>query len=273
MISANFLYTSVKKDYQRRLDAIGKDPVIARETKYYQENITKIKTVDDFMKNDRVYNYALKAFGLEEMIYAKGMIRKVLTDSKFAERLLDKRYAEFRKAFDFDTYGEKTTSRKEVCSDPINKMKEIDLEETLGEQNAGARLAVYFERRVQELVNNKEIPLEDDGKNDDIWVYKLLGDAALSKTVFTALGFSDKVQSADMEAKKRLIETRMKKEDVIDPARREKFIKRFLAMYDFKNTKTFSPALTILQSSMPKQGGMFSTQSMIAMQNLRLGGR
>ena len=36
-----------------------------------------MKSIDDFMKDTRLYNYAMKAFGLDDMAYAKAFMRKV----------------------------------------------------------------------------------------------------------------------------------------------------------------------------------------------------
>ncbi len=82
------------------------DPIISREMAYYKENITQISTVDEFLDDDRLYNYAMKAFGLEELTYAKGLMRKVLEsdlndENSFANLLEDTRYKTMAAAFDF----------------------------------------------------------------------------------------------------------------------------------------------------------------------------
>ena len=38
---------------------------------YYRENIGKVETVDEFVDDSRLLNFALKAYGLEDMSYAK----------------------------------------------------------------------------------------------------------------------------------------------------------------------------------------------------------
>ncbi len=45
---------------------------------YFQANIGKVKTVNDLLNNSELYNYVMTAFGLSDMTYAKGLIRKVL---------------------------------------------------------------------------------------------------------------------------------------------------------------------------------------------------
>ena len=79
---------------------------VSRNAAYYKENIGKVKTVDDFLKNDRLYQYAMKAYGLEDMTYAKAFMKKVLQSdlsdpNSYANKLVDKRYREFAAAFSF----------------------------------------------------------------------------------------------------------------------------------------------------------------------------
>ncbi len=85
-----------------------------RETKYYVDNISKVKSVDDFVNNDRLFDYAMKAFGLSDMSYAKAFMKKVLEGgvsdpNSLANQLADKRYAEFVVNFNFAAHGTSTT--------------------------------------------------------------------------------------------------------------------------------------------------------------------
>ncbi len=48
------------------------------KAQYYKENIGNVKTVDEFLDDYRLYSYAMKAHGLEDMTYAKAFMRKVL---------------------------------------------------------------------------------------------------------------------------------------------------------------------------------------------------
>ena len=94
------------KDYSASLKQIAKDPQIARDVSYYKDQIGKIQTADDLLKDYRLYSYAMKAYGLDDMIYAKAFIKKVLdsdlSDSNsFANKLTDSRYRKFAAAFNF----------------------------------------------------------------------------------------------------------------------------------------------------------------------------
>jgi len=106
MISSYQSYNFYTNDINLTLSRKAADPVITREAQYYRDTIGSIKTVDEFLANDRVYAYAMKAYGLEEMTYAKAFIRKVLesdlTDtSSFANLLTDSKYKTLAAAYDF----------------------------------------------------------------------------------------------------------------------------------------------------------------------------
>ncbi|WP_454620932.1 DUF1217 domain-containing protein [Bradyrhizobium cenepequi] len=106
MVSTYASYNSVVRNLQQSLRRVAQQPEVARNAAYYKENIGKVKTVDEFLKNDRLYQYAMKAYGLEDMIYAKAFMRKVLESNlldanSFANKLTDKRFREFAAAFSF----------------------------------------------------------------------------------------------------------------------------------------------------------------------------
>ena len=107
MVSTYFSYNYITRNLKQSLTRIEQQADVAREAAYYKANIGKVKTVDDFMKDYRLYHYAMKAYGLEDMAYAKAFMKKVLesdlSDPKsFVNKLVDKRYQEFAAAFSFD---------------------------------------------------------------------------------------------------------------------------------------------------------------------------
>jgi len=106
MISSYQTYTFYTKDINETLERAAADPIISREQQYYRDNIGSITSIDEFLADDRIYAYAMKAHGLEDMAYAKAFIRKVLesdlTDtSSFANLLTDTKYKALAAAYDF----------------------------------------------------------------------------------------------------------------------------------------------------------------------------
>ncbi|MBR0962193.1 DUF1217 domain-containing protein [Bradyrhizobium japonicum] len=106
MVTTYFSYSYITRNLKQSLTRVEQQPDVAREAAYYKANIGKVKTVDDLMKDYRLYHYAMKAYGLEDMAYAKAFMKQVLesdlNDSKsFVNKLVDKRYREFAAAFSF----------------------------------------------------------------------------------------------------------------------------------------------------------------------------
>ncbi|MHC2294829.1 hypothetical protein ACVIJW_010699 [Bradyrhizobium barranii subsp. barranii] len=78
MVSTYFSYSYITRNLKQSLARVEQQTDVAREEAYYKANIGKVKTVDDFMKDYRLYHYAMKAYGLEDMAYAKAFMKKVL---------------------------------------------------------------------------------------------------------------------------------------------------------------------------------------------------
>jgi len=110
MVSSAFsTYTSylvLNRDINSSLSRVASQGDVASNTAYYEENIGKVTTAEEFVNDYRLFSYAMKAYGLEEMTYAKAFMKKVLEsdpndDSSFANSLTDTRYADFAKAYNF----------------------------------------------------------------------------------------------------------------------------------------------------------------------------
>ncbi|CDN46683.1 DUF1217 domain-containing protein [Neorhizobium galegae] len=106
MVSTYLTFDLVNRDMQKSLKNIAGQTTVINDTKYYQDNIGKVKTVDEFLGNYRLYSYAMQAHGLDDMIYAKAFMKQVLEsdlsdDNSFANRLTDDRYKDIAAAFNF----------------------------------------------------------------------------------------------------------------------------------------------------------------------------
>ncbi|TCQ29061.1 uncharacterized protein DUF1217 [Rhizobium sp. PP-CC-3G-465] len=107
MASTYLDYNLVVRDMKESINRISQQKMVERDTQYYKENIGKVTTVDAFLDDYRLYSYAMKAHGLEDMTYAKAFMRKVLEsdlndDASYANKLSDDRYRNFAMAFSFD---------------------------------------------------------------------------------------------------------------------------------------------------------------------------
>jgi hypothetical protein len=249
----------IASDLPRALDRTAKKPQVARETEYYLKNIEKVKSIDDFLADDRLFAYAMKAFGLGEMAYAKAFIRKVLTEGtsspdSFANKLTDKRYREFAETFDFAQFGAATTIFDSTRQGTVDRYLRQALEEDAGRQNEGVRLALYFQRKASGIKS----------------AYAILADPALTKVVQTVLDLPAASSAMDIDKQAQLIASRLDLSDFQDPDKLGTFLDRFTNLWSLRNgTATASvPAIVIGQ---PIEAGI-SADLLATLQNIRLGG-
>ena len=104
MISTYLSYDLINRDIKGNLERISTSQQVERERAYYNEKIGTITELDDFLDDYRLYSYAMKAHGLEDMTYAKAFMKKVLEsdlsdENSFANKLTDQRYRQFATAF------------------------------------------------------------------------------------------------------------------------------------------------------------------------------
>ena len=110
MLSTYAQYQFYAKDLVKSAQRVAAEPVVKRDSAYYQANIGKVKTVDDFIGNFRLFSYAMKSYGLEDSIQNRGFMKKVLTSDltdpkSFVNTLNDGRYKTFALQFSFGTNG------------------------------------------------------------------------------------------------------------------------------------------------------------------------
>ncbi|MCW6511055.1 DUF1217 domain-containing protein [Lichenifustis flavocetrariae] len=111
--STYFSYKLYSNNISRSLSNVASEAQVKNDQTYYAANIGKVKSVDDFIGNYRLFSYAMKAAGLEDMTYAKAYMKKVLTSDltdpkSFANSLTDKRFKAFAQFFSFSAKGQVT---------------------------------------------------------------------------------------------------------------------------------------------------------------------
>jgi hypothetical protein len=256
LINTYVSYQLIAKDIGKSLDRVQNQPVVERETEYYLENITKVKSIKEFVADDRLFRYAMKAHGLEDMAYAKAFMVKALEGGvedkdSFANKLSDKRYKEFVNTFNFEAYGDTATLFTKAQQGTVDKYLRQTLEENAGDQNEGVRLALYFERKASSITN----------------AYEILADPALKQVAFTALGLPDSFGNADIDKQAKLIEERIDLEDFKDPELLGKFINRFTTLWEINNPTVSAASLVTTLFTQPEYG--ISTNLLLTMQSMK----
>jgi hypothetical protein len=180
---ANFRLISGNID--RSLATAASKAQVARDTEYYRANIDNVKSIDDLLKDRRLFSYAMKAYGLEDMTYAKAFMRKVLESdlndsSSFVNKLSDKRYLEFAKAFHFLPDGG------------------VDVGLTTAQDSASedAMIGLYSQVRVQKGEAASTLAADYKNRIGSITsVDQLISDQKLFSFALTAYGIDPKLAS------------------------------------------------------------------------------
>ena len=160
MVSTYLSYDLINRDMKTSISRVAQQGLIERQTKYYKENIGNVKSVDEFLNNYQLYSYAMDAFGLGEMTYAKAFMKKVLESdlndqNSFANKLTDERYREFAASFNF------TASTKTVQTEAqLDKMIGLygtsisDLDNSLSEETRYYKAIIGSVTNVDQLLQN-----------------------------------------------------------------------------------------------------------------------
>ena len=260
MVGTVASYQQIARNIERSLNTITQRPDVKKDSDYFLANIRSVKSADEFLKNGRLYNFAMTAFGLKDMIYGKAFMRKVLTEGvdgtkSFALQLADGRFKEFAEAFNFARYGATATAFDRAQQGTIDRYARIQLEADAGRHDEGLRMALYFQRKAETVTS----------------IFGLMGDSALYKVVQTALGLPAAYSNADIDKQAAFIASKIDIADFKDPAKLDKFIVRFAAQWQASqgNAAQNVPRIGLSQSLLTT----FDNSLLLSMQVLKGGGR
>ncbi|WP_237477932.1 DUF1217 domain-containing protein [Lichenibacterium dinghuense] len=219
--STTSAYLAVATNIAAQQNATAGQADVKSATAYYLANIGKVTTVSQFVNNYQLFSYAMKAYGLEDMTYAKGLMIKVLnggvTDSKaLANTLSDPRYKAFATAFDFAGQGAKATQATSATSGASAKYIEQTLEDNQAKTNQGVANALYFKRNASSITS----------------IYGLLADSTMLSVVETAYGISSTLGESDIDTQAAVLSKVVNLPDFKDPTKVEKLVERYTAAYD-----------------------------------------
>ncbi|WP_245501218.1 DUF1217 domain-containing protein [Lichenibacterium minor] len=232
MISTTAAYLAVSNNLGRQQAATAAQGDVKSATNYYLANIGKVTSVSQFVNNYQLFSYAMKAFGLSDMTYAKGLMTKVLnggvsSSTALANTLSDPRYKAFATAFNFAANGASATTTTAATTGTTAKYIEQTLEDNQAKTNQGVSNALYFSRHASSITS----------------VYGLLADSTMLGVVETAFGISSTLGQSDIDTQAALLTKVVPIADLQDSTKVAKIIKRYTAQYDVANATTASNVL------------------------------
>ncbi len=214
-------YQIVTRNMDRTREALVTRQQEEREIQYFAENIGQISTGEELLADSRLYRFAMRAYGLESQIFAKGLMKKVFEEGvaqedSQANKMTDRRFREIAAAFQFAEVGNGRTRDPAFVAEVLNLYTAVRVEEE--QRNEGVRLALYFERKADGVDN---------------W-FEVLADKALAEVARVGLGFSKESAAGNLDRYVERLEERMPLEDLKDPEKLEKFLKTFAIRWDIE---------------------------------------
>lgn len=210
---------------------------IRKATEDYLAAVGGITSLDDLVSNKTVMAFAGKAYGLDPAL-DEGTLRKILTSDLTDPKSLanaNVAWREFAGSFEVRPDG-----RIGLSGDSIQRSSEIyttqnlfllqTLEEQVGAENEGARLALYFLRKGPDIKN----------------AFSILSDKALFEVVRTALNLPVSLSQLDIDRQAAILEDKLDFSDFTDPAKLDRFVSRFAALYDLQNASAASDPILAL---------------------------
>lgn len=240
---------------ERQEETFNASPRIASDTQYFREKIGKITSAEDLVKDRRLLRVALGAFGLQDEIDKRAFIRQIIEggtedDRSLANRLADKRFGAFAKAFGHLAKDAPTAIAPDLINTVVSQYRGIQFEVAVGEQDETMRLAMTLERELPKL--------QDDYSSERARWFAILGNPPLRKVFETALGLPKEFGGIDVnqqftrlqDAVNRRFGTRDLAE-LSEPGKIEEITRRFLVMAQIRETQASissgSIALTLLR--------------------------
>lgn len=234
--------------------AFERGPEMQRAIRHFEENIGRITSAEALVKDRRLLEVALTAFGLEAEIDKRFFLRRVLESDmddprSMANRLSERAFRKLAEAFGFGSPEGPNTGKPGFAEGIIARFKERRFEAAVGAVDDTMRLAMNFRREIREIA---ETAREGQG-----W-FSVLGSRPLRQVVETALGLPREFARIDIDRQRDMISQRMRQvfgdgsvAFFRDEANVEKVITRFLARAQMAGMTggmaATSPALQLLQ--------------------------
>lgn len=233
----------------------AESPAIKRDTAVFRERIAGITSAEALVSNLAVLKVALGAFGLEGDLGNRAFLQRILESAPgdptaLANRIADKRYQAFARAFGFAGPGGPYSTAPGFADRIVAAYETRSFEVAVGGVDESMRLALAARRELETLATGGAAP-------DTAW-FSVMGQPPLRKVFETALGLPAGFGALDLD--RQLSVFREKTERALgngeiaqfaDPARREDLVRLFLLRSDIQVARAGaagSTALALLQA-------------------------
>ncbi|WP_435256946.1 DUF1217 domain-containing protein [Thioclava sp. FR2] len=195
----------LKRTAATQLAAYSAQASVTKDSAYFREKIGGIKSAEELVSDQRLLRVALSAHGLEADLPNKFFIKKVLQDGTLdpkalSNRLADKRYSEFAKAFGFGDFSTPRTKLSDFADKLLKKFVEKQFQASVGEQNSSFRIAMNAETQLKDLARSSTA-------ESSKW-FSVLGSPPLREVFEKAFGLPPTFAAIDLDKQVEVLQDR-----------------------------------------------------------------
>lgn len=225
-LSANVGLSLVDATRDRQLEALRDSVEHARAISAFRERISDVQSVEQLIEDRELYVFVMKAFDLEDQIFGKAMIRKVLESdinerTALVNRLTDPRFREMHEVMGFGAEGTENSNTSSLIwqEQMVDRYLETKFINNVAEQNASVGVVLEFRRKVAGI----EKPLD------------ILKDREVAAFIRRALGLPDAIALLDIDRQEEIISSRLDLNELKDPSVVDRLIRKYVALSDALN--------------------------------------
>lgn len=234
--------TLVDATRDRQLESIRNSAQGTREINTFLERIGNIETVDQLLADRELYVFVMKAYDLENQIFGKALVSKILksdaSDPKsLVNRLTDQRFKDLHAGLDFlpNDAGNNNTIQPAWQNALVDRFVKRQFINIQAEQNQTIGIALKFREKAPTITS----------------AFDFLKDLELSQFIRTAVGIPSGSAVLNIDRQAKLIDQKLDYTKLKDPAEVQKLILNYVAIQDAQagvNTSA-SSALQLLNSA------------------------
>lgn len=234
------------EDTQHKL--IRNEAQHARAIEHFYENIENIQSVDDLMDDPEIFGFVMRAFDLEDQIFGKAMMEKILKsnveeDDALINRMTDSRFRALYDEMGFGTDGEGNinTALTAWKDRMVDRYVDRQFLNDNSEQNQSLGTALEFRRKAGEINT----------------AFDILRDRELTEFFQTAYGLPSQLSGLDIDRQAEILRSKIDLETLKDPEVVENLVRRYVAISDATKgvAASSSGAVMLMQGAVNASAG------------------
>lgn len=231
----------------RQIEILRSAPEHARAITSFRERIADVQTAEQLVDDRELYVFVMKAFDLEDQIFGKALIQKLLESNVddrtgLVNRLTDARFREMHDTLGFgeDGIGNTNTLDAGWREEMVDRYLEAQFIGDVYDQNSSVGAVLEFRNKVSEI----ETPLD------------ILKDRDTAAFVRRALGLPDVIAQVNIDRQAEMISARLDLETLSDPEVVDKLVRKYVALSNVFDTQqvTQNAAVQLMQGAVVANG-------------------